>query len=164
MFKGDIRKDNRAAEVTETVGELYDIVRSDAATVREDAVLRDAVDAILSHEITRKAYVVDDEGRLKGTITMETLMRHVSYRLGARPPGIISLFRFVREMESDAVTDFMRKPVAVTRETNIVEVIRRVVEDHLNDFPIVDEGGRLLGELNTFNLLKAMRGVFQKGP
>ncbi len=95
-------------------------------------------------------------------LTMETLMRHMSYRLGARPAGVISFFRFVREMESDRVVDFMRQPHSVTKETNILHVVRMVVEQHLNDFPIVDSEGRLLGELNTLNLLKRMRSVFPK--
>ncbi|MBI4415481.1 MAG: CBS domain-containing protein [Euryarchaeota archaeon] len=149
-------------QLTETVGDIYEVVRSDAATVPEDATLRDAVDAILAREVTRKAYVVDGEGHVKGTISLETLMRHVSYRLGARKPGLVSFFRFVREMETDRVVDFMRRPTTVTLETNVVEVVRKVVEDHLNDFPIVDGEGRLLGELNTLNLLKAARGIFPK--
>lgn len=161
MFEGDVNRE-KAVEVTETVGDLYDVLRSDPVTVPEDATLRDAIDAIVARGVTRKAYVVDSEGRLKGTISMETLMRHVGYRLGARAPGVVSFLRFVRDMESDAVRNFMAKPVAVTKGTNIVEIVRRVVEDHLNDFPIVDDQGKLLGELNTLHLLKAVRGLFKR--
>lgn len=165
MHEGDIPREDRAVEMTETVRELYDIICSEASTVREDATLRDAIDAILGNaSTTRKAYVVDAEGRLKGAVTMEALMRHVSYRIGARPPGIVSLIRFLREMESDRVSDFMARPLPVTMDTKAVDVVRKVVEDHLNDFPIVDDEGRLLGELNTLNLLRAMRGLFHKPP
>lgn len=162
VYEKDIRPQDRPVEVTERVRDVYDIVRTEAATVPETATLRDAVEAILAREVTRKAYVVDREGHIKGAITMESLMRHVSYRIGARPGGIVSFLRFMLEMESDAVADFMAPPVTVTLEMSIVDVVRKVVEDHLNDFPIVDEQGRLLGELNTLNLLRAMRGLFQR--
>lgn len=160
MYEGDIRRAEAAPATTETVGELFDTIVSKPATIGEDANLRDAVNAILDSGITRKAYVVDAAGRLKGTITVETLMRHIGYRLGARPPGIVSWFRYIRDMESDAVTAFMAKPIEVTRDARIGEIVRRVVEEHLNDFPVVDEEGHLIGEVNTHNLLRATRGVF----
>lgn len=160
VHAGDIRGEESKPATTETVGELFDTIVSKPATIGEDATLRDAVNAILDSGITRKAYVTDAGGRLKGTITMETLMRHVAHRLGARPAGIVSWFRFLRDMGSDAVTDFMAKPAAVTRETRIGEIARRVVEERLNDFPVVDDAGRLIGEVNTFNLLRATRGIF----
>lgn len=161
MYEKDVDTD-RPVELTETVGDLYDIVRSDAATIPEDATLRDAVEALLERHVTRKAYVVDKEGRPVGTITMETLMRHLGYRIGARPSGVRSFLRFVTEMESDKVKDFMAKPSVVRKDTRMVDIVRKVVEDRLNDFPIVDENGKLIGELNTMNLLKAFRGVFRK--
>jgi len=160
VHAGDIHREPPTAAMSETVGDLFDTIVSKPATIPDHATLRDAVDAILDSGLTRKAYVVDADEHLKGTITIETLMRHVAYRLGARPPGIVSWFRFLRGMESDAATDLMAKPVPVTRATPIGEIVRRVVEEHLNDFPVVDEAGRLIGEVNTHSLLKATRGVF----
>jgi hypothetical protein len=112
MHAGDL-KDREPAPLAETVGSLFDTVVTRPATVGEDATLRDAIDAVLEAAVTRKAYVVDARGVLKGTITMETLMRHVANRMGARPPGVISWFRFLRDMESDGVADFMARPAAV---------------------------------------------------
>lgn len=164
MYAGDIKKDEGRVVVSETVGELFETIVSTPAAVSMQATLKDAVNAIVDAGVTRKAYVVDPEGMLRGAITMETLMRHIAGRIGARPPGVISWFRFIRDMESDRVSDFMSRPVPVTRETTIGDVVRKVVEEHLNDFPVVDEAGRLLGEVNTHNLLRAARGVFSQPP
>ncbi len=162
MYEGDIGKEPSDRIAGETVGELFERIVSKPAIVREQATLRDAVDAILDSGLTRKAYVVDKEGVLRGTITIETIMRHVGYRLGTRRVGVLSWFRFVREMATDRVDEFMAKPASVTKDTGIVEIVRRVVEDHLNDFPVVDESNRLLGEVNTFSLLKLTRDVFRE--
>jgi len=160
MYEGDTGKERAPTITSETVGVLFDRIVSDPAVVREGGTLADAVDAILRSGITRKAYVVDSGGKLLGTVTIETLMKHVGYRLGARPLGVISWFRFLRDMESDGVKDFMAKPAPVTKDTPVIEIVRRVVEEHLNDFPVVDQENRLLGEVNTFNLLKITRDVF----
>lgn len=162
MYAEDVRRSEGGQVSTETIGDLFDTIVTKPATVLEDATLQETVNAILDSEITRKAYVVDTEGRLKGTITMESLMRHAGYRLGVRAPGIISWFRFISDMSNDKARDFMAQPVPVTKGTLVMDIIRRVVEEHLNDFPVVDEEGKLIGELNTYNLLKATRNVFRE--
>ena len=143
-----------------TIGELFDTIITKPATIPEEAVLRDAVQAILAAESTRKAYVVDATGHPVGVVTIETLMRHVGYRLGAREEGVLPWFRFVREMQGDEVRRFMDKPTLVTKATTLIELIGMVVERKLNDFPVVDEDGRLVGEVNTYDLLRATQQVF----
>src|SRR3989304_3753903 len=188
MYEGDAGKERAPTITSETVGVLFDRIVSDPAVVREGGDLADAVggslrsgisrkayvidwggeggtlagavDAILRSGITRKAYVIDSGGKLLGTVTIETLMKHVGYRLGARPLGVISWFRFLRDMESDGGKDFMAKPAPVTKDTPVIEIVRRVADEHLNDFPVGDQENRLLGEVNTFNLLKITRDVF----
>ncbi len=159
MYEKDIEGIGTRFDLSATVGDLADSLITRPATIGEGATLKDAAEAIIERDTTRKVYVVDENGLLKGTITLETLMRHVSYRLGARPPGVISFFRFISEIEKDNVVNFMAKPSPITPQTKIVEVVRRVVEDRLNDFPVIDDKGALLGELNTLSLLKVTKSV-----
>jgi CBS domain-containing protein len=164
MYNGDIKSTEKRLTVTGTIGDFLDEIVSKPATISTDATLRDALDVILASGATRKAYILDEEGHLKGTISVETLMRHVADMVGARPPGVISWLRFVRDLESDLATDFMAKPIPVTKSTLVVEVVRRVVGDHLNDFPVLDEDAKLIGEVNTLNLLRIARASFPDGP
>lgn len=162
MYEGDLSVGEKKLTLTETVGDFLDAIVSKPATISADATLRDALDAILASGVTRKAYVLDEEHRLKGTISVETLMRHVANRIGARPSGMVSWLRFISEMESDRATDFMSKPIPITKSTLVLELVRRVVGEHLNDFPVLDDDGRLIGEVNTINLLKIGRSAFPK--
>ena len=159
MYDGD-RTQRERFETAETIGDVYGEIVTRPSTIPEGAQLRDAVSAILSSQTTRKAYVVDAKGRLKGVVGIETLMRLVGYRIGARAPGVVSFFRFVRDMQTEAVAQFMDPPRAVTRDTKIVDLVRLVVEQHLNDFPVVDDAGVLTGEVNTQHLLTATRALF----
>lgn len=162
MIDKDITESEEHVDLKATVGDLFDKIVMDAAKVDEDAVLRDAVDAILARETTRKAYVVDKTGILKGSITMETLMRHLSYRLGSRQAGVVSFFRFIRDIARDKVSEFMAKPHPIKKDTKLTDVVLKVIEEHLNDFPVVDDEGKLLGELNSLSILKVTKTAFKR--
>lgn len=124
------------------------------ATVRKDATLREAVETIVKDSETRKVYVLDDDGRLVGSITLEILLRHAGYRLGVRTAGMTSFMKMLAEMSDDHVKDVMAKPVKASKDEMLVNVTRLMVEHHLNDLPVVDEGNRLVGELNGLDILK----------
>ncbi|HUU07753.1 MAG TPA: CBS domain-containing protein, partial [Thermoplasmata archaeon] len=104
---------------------------------------------------TRKVYVVDEEHKLVGTITLETLMRHTGYLLGVRKTGMTSFLRMLGEISDDKVTEVMNKPVKVSSNELLVNVTKMMVENHLNDLPVVDDTGRLVAELNGLDILKS---------
>ena len=143
--------DIRVQEVIDEVGKV-----SKPATVTMDEPLRNAVEAIVNSE-TRKVYVLDADGKIKGTITLETLLRQAGYRLGVRKVGMTSFLRMMGEISRDKVQDVMVKPVRVLKDEMLVNVTRLMVENHLNDLPIVDDNGALVGELNGVDILKASR-------
>jgi CBS domain-containing protein len=143
---GDIRVSDVIAEIGKT---------TKPATVSMEANLKTAVEAIVEDSETRKVYVVDGEGKLRGTITLETLLRHAGYRLGVRRTGMTSLLRMLGEISTDKVTEVMNKPVKVLHNEMLVNVTKMMVEHHLNDLPIVDDSNVLIGELNGLDILKA---------
>ena len=162
MYAGDLAEGDDPRVGKNTIGELFDTIITKPATIPEGATLRDAVKALLAAESTRKAYVVDATERPIGVVTVETLMRHVGYRLGARKEGVLPWFRFVRDMQGDEVQRFMDKPTTVTKATTLIDLVGMVVERKLNDFPVVDDEGRLVGEVNTYHLLRATQEVFDR--
>ena len=142
--------DIRVSDVIEGIGK-----KTKPATVDIDGRLRDAVVSIIDDSETRKVYVVDKEGKLKGTITLETLLRYAGYTLGVRKTGMTSLLRWFAEIKNDKVTEVMTKPVRMLQSEMIVNVTKLMVEHHLNDLPIVDDDNKLVGELNGLDILKA---------
>lgn len=124
------------------------------AIVRKDSTLREAVESIVKDSETRKVYVLDDDGKLVGTITLEILLRHTGYRLGIRTAGMTSFLRMLAEISDEKVKDVMAKPVKVSRDELLVNVTRMMVEHHLNDLPVVDEANHLVDELNGLDILR----------
>jgi CBS domain-containing protein len=143
-------KDIRVADVLADVPKV-----AEAATVLKTATLRQAVEAMVKDSETRKVYVVDEEHKLVGTITLETLMRHTGYLLGVRKTGMTSFLRMLGEISDDKVTEVMNKPVKVSSNELLVNVTKMMVENHLNDLPVVDDTGRLVAELNGLDILKS---------
>lgn len=144
------------------VEDVYEIMIGKPAIVKEDALLKDAVDAITQNMISRKVYVVDEEGKLKGMITIETLLRQVGYRVGVREAGVISFFKSLNSMFKENVTEFMEKPVTITNRHKLLDALRMMVEYHLNDLPVIDDEDKIIGELNSLEILIHTREVFDK--
>lgn len=136
------------------VGDVFDILTGEPAVVEEDALLKDAVEAITQHLTSHKVYVVDSEGMLKGVITIETLLRQVGYIVGVRKKGMVSFFGFLSGILKENVTEFMDEPVSVTKNDRVLDAMQLMVEHHLNDLPIVDDEEKLIGELHSIEILK----------
>lgn len=143
------------------VEDVYEIMVGKPAILREDAQLKDAVEAITQDLISRKVYIVDAEGILIGMISIETLLRHVGYRVGVREVGVISFFKFLGGVFKENVTEIMeKKPVTVTNNHKVLDALRLMVEHHLNDLPVIDDEGKIIGELNSLEILKQTKEIF----
>lgn len=144
------------------VKDVYDTMVGKPAIVKDDALLKDAVEAMTINHISRKVYVTDSEGKLLGVISMETLLKHVGYRVGVREEGMISFFKFVTGIFKENVTEFMKDPITVTNENKVLDALKIMVENHLNDLPVIDDEGKIIGELNSLEILEEAKKIFDK--
>ena len=122
--------------------------------------MAEVVDQMLSNPLSRKVYVTDEGGKYLGTISTEIVLRLMGYRLGVRETGGLSFYRFLRDTLKEGADGVMVKGRTVTAETRVSEAMRMMIEDHLNDLPVVDKEGRLVGELVSQELFMEARRVF----
>jgi CBS domain-containing protein len=144
------------------IKDVYETMVGKPALVYEDAMLKDAVEAMTVNHISRKVYVIDPEGKLLGMISMETMLKQVGYRVGVRETGVLSFLKFVSGIFKENVTDFMETPVILTNEHMVLDALKKMVEYHLNDLPVVDEEGKIVGELNSLEILEEAKRIFNK--
>ena len=144
------------------VKDVYEIMVGKPALVYEDAILKDAVEAMTVNQISQKVYVIDSEGKLLGMISMETMLKQVGYRVGVRETGVISFLKFVTGIFKENVTEFMQTPVTITNEHKVLDALKKMVEYHLNDLPVIDEDGKIIGELNSIEILIQAKKIFDK--
>lgn len=145
-----------------SVEDVFEILTEKPIIVKEDSTLKDAVVAITKNSTSRKVYVVDTDGKLKGVITIETLLQHVGYKVGVREAGMISFFKFLSSMFDEDITEIMDKPVTVNKRHKVLDALQLMVEYHLNDLPIIDDEDRIIGELHSLDILIQTKNIFEE--
>jgi len=94
-------------------------------------------------------------------VSTESVLRLMGYRLGIREYGGTSFIRFLKDTLKERADDIMVKGRTVTRETKLSAAMKIMIEDHLNDLPVVNGEGRLVGELISLELFLAGKKVFE---
>jgi len=143
---------------------MKDASRSTLQTIGPDATLKQAADAMAKSR-SRKVYVVDAEKRLMGTITLETLLAHAGYTLGIRKTGISSFFKMLSDLGDEKASQAMVESVTISSDELLLNAAKLMVDNHLNDLPIVGLKNELLGELDGMEIIKfAVKLVAENTP
>jgi CBS domain-containing protein len=144
------------------VGDVYTLIVKEPAQVQKSAKIREAIELMLNNPISRKVYVVDVEGNLVGAVTIETVLRLVGYRVGVKQDRGLELFRFLRDTLKEDVEQVIAKVKPVKKETKLTEALQIMIDNHLNDLPVVDDDYKLIGELSSVELLEKGRQLFEE--
>lgn len=120
-------------------------------TVRADDRVYDAVQMLVAHGISG-APVVDAKGHLIGMLSekdcIQALMRAVVHRL-----------------PSSKVSDVMdRNLTSVREDAHFLTITHLFLYEGLRRIPVVDDDGRLIGQISRRDLLAKAMQIFEKAP
>lgn len=146
------------------VGDVAAQLVQTASTVRSNASIREVIDKMVSNPLSRKVYVVDEQGRYMGTVSTETILRLIGYRVGVRKEGGLSFVRFLKDAFKEEAGHIMVKGMTVTKETKLTAALDIMVNEHLNDLPVVDASDVLVGEMASLELLEEGKLLFDEIP
>jgi CBS domain-containing protein len=120
--------------------------------VRQESNIEEVIDAMVRYQHTRLLYVVDEDGKLLGTIALGPLVRHVFRR--SHEPQIHP--RFLMSMiTTETAKDIMQKNPIFAREDEDVEVvIKKMIGKNVKEIAVVDEERRVVGDVTMIDLLK----------
>jgi len=136
------------------VRDAFRLVVTDPIIVTRQMNLHDVVDRVLADPRTRSAYVIDDGRRLLGMIGLEQMLTAIESSL--------SLFDKDRPLVGRggkrgplpfSVEEYMVNPVTVYQDDKLITALRKMIDNGMEDLPVVDDDGILLGELNGFEIL-----------
>lgn len=120
--------------------------------IPEKATIKEVVDAMTSFEHSRLVYVVDDEGRLTGTISLGLLARHVfssSHEPQIHPRLLIDM------ITAETAKDIMQKnTVVATEEEEVGSVLRRMLGANVKEIPVLDREKRVSADITIVDLLR----------
>lgn len=144
------------------VSDVYDLVIKEPATVRTGSKIREVFDEYLKNPVSRKVYVVDEQGKLMGAVTTETLLRLLGYRVGIREFAGLSLWKMMRDLLKEGVDGVFIRVPTVKATDKVTKALQVMLDNHLNDIPVVDPDGKLIGELNSLELFHKGRELFDQ--
>ncbi|MDW5561742.1 MAG: CBS domain-containing protein [Methanomassiliicoccus sp.] len=142
------------------VGDVFDLIVKRPTTVIGDSTISDVIEGMLGNPVSRKVYVVDEQEKLLGMVTTDTVLRLIGYRTGVRELGAMSFYRFLRDMFKEKVSSFMAPTLSVTKEDNLKKALDLMLKEHVNDLPVIDAEGRIIGELISLELFLKGRELF----
>lgn len=121
------------------------------ARVTSQSRITAAIAEFSAHPQSRTLYVVDDAGRLTGSVALAKLARHVfAHRHEPRIHGRGLLSR----VTSKTVTDLARRrPLTARAREPAGEVLDRMVAEGVEEIAVIDDEGRLVGDINLADLL-----------
>jgi len=117
--------------------------------VRENATLHQVAKDLISDPKTRAVYVVDEERRLKGIITLESIMKY-AFR---HHLGVESIHPPVKFLTAERAEEIMIPPVYAKEEDTLEETLGKMLRHELEELPVVDEDLKVIGDLNMLEIL-----------
>jgi len=134
------------------VREVYRLVVTNPIVVTKDMHLHEVIDRILSDPRTRSAYVVDEKRRLIGMIGLKQMLSAIEGSLSLSQKNGDAAGHRARNVPSLA-EDCISEPVTICEDDQLSTALKRMLRHNLEDLPVVDQDGVLIGELNGFEIL-----------
>jgi CBS domain-containing protein len=144
------------------VSDVYDLVIKEPSTVKIGSKIHQAYDEYLKNPVSRKVYVVDDQGKLLGAVTTETLLRLLGYRVGVREFSGLSLWKLMRDILKEDVDGVLVKVPSLRQTDKLTKALQIMLDNHVDDLPVVDSDGKLIGELNSLEMFIKGRKLFEE--
>ncbi len=120
--------------------------------INEHALMGEIVESMIRFGHSRILYVVDDEGRLLGTISLGNLVRNVFPR-SHRPQ--IHPRRLMAAITMENARHIMQAHcVSARMDEEIENVLQRMIKANVKEIAILDEGNKVVGDINILDLLK----------
>lgn len=142
-------------KVTENtkVAELVAILKKRMVPlINENADIKDVVNVMISFEPRRIIYVVDDEKKLAGLISLGILARHVfspSHEPQIHPRFLIDM------ITAETAKDIMkRKTVVATENEEAGMVLKKMIRTNVHEMPVVDDEKRVVADITLIDLLR----------
>ncbi len=118
--------------------------------VPENACVESVAEEMSKKPGIRISYVVDEEGRLKGTLSLGCLIRNLTAKRH-RP-------RFHKRSIIESITcrrigDIMERDVLYTRvDDDIENVLDLMLENNIKDIPVLDREGKIISNIGLLDL------------
>jgi CBS domain-containing protein len=119
--------------------DIYQMVNASPAKVQKGARIHEVLAAMVDHPASR-----------------------IGHRVGVRESTALSFAKMLKDLQKESAESVMDKVRPVKRLTSLKDALNLMVEDRVNDLPVVDDDYKLIGELVTLELFQAAIDLFEE--
>jgi CBS-domain-containing membrane protein len=139
-----------------TVADISHLVVEDPSRIGPDANLHDLLETMIADLRTHNVYVVDAEQRLIGCVRMERIVEQLFPLQAIVTSSFDELLSEPTRLKAKSVRELMiSPPPAMTMATPLRRVATTLMRERTHELAIVDDQGRLVGEINMYEIIKA---------
>ncbi len=133
------------------VKDIMNLITKKPALVGENTSLKDIANRMIEDPKTKTIYVVGNEGRLLGIITIDSLLIYL-YRNYI--PAQYMDFKLPIAFDGKPVAqDIMREPIYVRGEDTLKTAFEKMFLYRIWELPVVDGEGKVIGDLDSTELV-----------
>ncbi len=153
------------AKDKKSLGKIADLMEQlkqrKVPVVPRRATVSEIIDAFAASDHSRILYVVDDECRFIGVLSLGNMIRHVFFHY--HDPSSIDSRSIINMVVSETAGDFMqREPMFAIHSEDVEDILQRMIDHNVKEIPILDDEKRVIADITIVDLLKYYKSV--KGP
>ena len=121
-------------------------------TIHIDCTLEEASRKIADVGHLRTIYVLDNEGRLRGILSLGELIRSM-ITAGHKPHfhARSLLARITAKKAADIMDEYV---VYARKDNDLNSVLERMIDNHIKEIPVVDEDKKIIANIGIIDLWK----------
>ncbi len=138
------------------IRDVHRLIIENAATIGAERPLSELLEKIIADPRSRHVYVVDEKGILTGSVRLHAVVKQLFPLTTATSSGEFRTLEILATYDAKTVGDIMdESPVFVQEETTVNEAVQLMVAEGVNELPVVDTRGRVIGEVNFLEVIAA---------
>lgn len=134
------------------VSEWIDRYPSNAITVSPESSLQQVIERLLKESCLRDIYVISEEKKVMGYLSHKKLVKIML----SEHQSILSRRQIMDRVTEGKAGELMNINFTYARpDEKLDEVLQRQIENNVEDMPVINEEGMLLGAVNMTSVLRA---------
>lgn len=139
-----------------TVSMVHKIFTKEPPVVYENAPIKVVIQELLKDPKSRSIYVIKENKQLSGIITTNILLKTTHFIKGKKTLRKEDSLNAYKIISAKIAKDIAHPPIFVYEDTDIVDALEKMIEENIQEIPIVNENKEVIGDLNCLEILKIL--------
>ena len=143
-----------------SISEVRNLIVKEPTTIHLNDEIDELIKKINENLKTRHVYVIDDNRKLIGSVRMNSIVQYLFPMAAILSAGITSTTKLDVNLFSYKVADIMKQdPFSVKEDSKLGDIAMIMIKEKINEFPVVDDDMRLIGQINVYEIIEAYKTI-----